>query len=242
MSLFRNMSILKRVNIIGNETHGSRYRDAALFYPTVEAIAYNDFNFATYDTVILAEPYLWNDSFAGRLVSDGFCGLLILEKMPFCSWEAFVRFLHNKYPFRICHAMLRLFEDQMLDAKAERLKVQWPNLIGSHMSRTRHTLPNALLFCRAQLDMGTDSVKKITRTSRSLNVTLVDEKHYMDLEIYDTNDAAACVHVNNAPLRWPNYMQLIHRLFDTVREDSNDWRTDESIIGEIIKVVEISEK
>lgn len=236
------MSVLKRVDIVGNEIHGSRYRDAALFYPTVETTAYNDFNFVAYDTIILAEPYFWSDGFAERLVSDGFCGLLVLEKMPVCSWEDFVRFLHKEYPFHICHAMLRLFEDQILNTEIERLKVQWPNLVGGHMSRTRHTLPNALLFCRAQLDMGTETVKKITSTNHSLNVTLADEKHYMELEIYDTNDIAACVQVNNSPLRWPNYMQLIHRLFDTLLGDSNDWRTDGAIIGEIIKVVELSEK
>lgn len=242
MSLFRNMNILKKVNIIGNETHGSRYRDAALFYPNVEIIAYNDSNFATYDTVILAEPYLWDNSFAERLASDGFCGLLILEKMPVCSWEAFVRFSQKNYPFRVCHAMLRLFEDQVLDAKTECLNVQWPNLIGSHMNRIRHTLPNALLFCRAQLGMGTNSVREITYTNRSLNIILADTKHHMNLEIYDTNDTAACVQVNNTPLRWPNYMQLIHRLFDTVQEGGDDWRTDVAIIGEILKVMEKTER
>lgn len=242
MNLFHDMSILKRVNIIGNETHGNRYRDAALFYPTVEDLACNDSHFTAYDTVILAEPYLWDDSFADRLSSDGFCGLLILEKMPVCSWEAFVRFSQNEYPFHICHAMLRLFEGRVLDTEAAHLTVQWPNLIGSHMSQIRHTLPNALLFCRAQLGMSTDSVREITRTECSLNVTLADEKHHMDLEIYDTNDTAACVWVNDTPLRWPNYIQLIHRLFDTVREGSGDWRIDEAIIGEIIKVMETTEK
>ena len=241
MNSYRNMSILKRVNIIGNETHGSRYRDAALFYPTVETLSCNNSYFAAYDTVILAEPYLWDDSLAKRLASDGFCGLLILEKMPVGSWEAFASLRQKEYPFHICHAMLRLFEDRVLDAGAAYLTVQWPNLINSRMSQICHTLPNALLFCRAQLGMGTDTVKEITRTDRSLNITLVTEKHHIDLEIYDTSDTAACVLVNNTPLRWPNYMQLIHRLFDAVQK-GDDWRIDETIIGEIIKVMEAAEK
>lgn len=242
MNLYRNMSILKRVNIIGSEMHGSRYRDAALFYPTVETLACNDSRFAAYDTVIVAEPYLWDDSLAERLVSDGFCGLLILEKMPVCSWEAFTQFSQKEYPFRICHAMLRLFEDRVLDTEAAHLTVQWPNLIDSHMIQTRHTLPNALLFCRAQLSMGTDSVRELTRTDCSLNVTLVNENHHIDLEIYNTKDTTACVRVNDTPLRWPNYIQLIHRLFDAVREGGGDWRINETMIGEIIKVMEATEK
>ena len=236
------MNILKRVNIIGDETHGDRYRDAALFYPTVEVLAYNDSNFADYDTIILAEPYLWDDSFEKLLAHQKFSGLLIMEKMPFDSWEQFVRFSQEKHPFRICHAMLRLFEDRVVDTDSACLTIQWPNLTDSYMNRIRHTLPNALLFCHAQFGMDINSVRGITRTSHTLNVRLVNEKHCIGLEIYDTSDTGACVTVNGISLRWPSYMQLIHRFFDTVQEDVGDRKLNKAIVGDIIKVMETIEK
>lgn len=232
------MSMLNKINIIGNETHGSRYRDAALFYPTVEVLNYNDSCFSEYDTIILAEPYLWNEDFMESLETVGFCGALILEKMPFDSLEALVRFNKREYQFRIYHAMLRLFEDKVLNPEIKSLTIRWPNLFKSQMSKSRHTLPNVLLFCYAQLGMDAYSVRNLSCEENSLNVTLVSEKYHVDLEIYDTDDTAACVQVNEKMLQWPNYIQLIHRLFDTIRKNGEDWRVSETIICDIIKIVE----
>ena len=106
------------------------------------------------------------------------------------------------------------------------------------MSPVLHTLPNALLFCRKQFGMGGNAVQSTTCKGHGLMVKLADEKRVIDLEIYDTNDIGANVTVNGMTMRWPNYVQLIHRFFDSILEGSEDWKRSEDIIGEMINIIQ----
>lgn len=233
---------MKKINIIGNEKHGSRYRDAALFYPTVQKVGFNDTQFSIYDTIILAEPFSWNDDILKQLENVGFCGSLIMEKMPFNSMQDVKHFYEKAHQFRTYYAMLRLYEDKILSYESNNFVVRWPNLYQSQMSKSRHTLPNALLFCYTQFGMDVSSVKNFWYDRDGLKVELVNDNYCVNLIIYDTADNTASVQVNGENLRWPNYLQLIHRFFDAICTNDINLEIDRNIICDITNVLEQVDK
>lgn len=232
------MNYLNRVNILGTDVHAERYRDAIAFYPSVEYFEMNSHNYSSFDTIIVAEPYLLTDSILQSIVESNFTGLLILEKMPTISYDVVYNLEHDSYPFIVRYAMLRLFEQPIALPSAKDIRIRWPNLSSTNMQSIDHTLPNVILFLLCQFGIDDIDLGSISCSAGHTTFEVGTSKLSIYVDIFDTNDPSQKLYINELPVEWPNYLSLMWSMFDCIHNDIDNEKLGVTTIYMIMKILE----
>lgn len=220
---------MKKILIIGNELHATRYISSLLFVDEIELTVLRDknqtnncselYNIDEFTITENSDVEINKFNYIIYTVPNGFSkeiyevlknyeGCLLLEKPQLDM------LIIKKMKCKVYFIHLRNFCETLDNKVRKENYIDWPNLAWDGMDEVINTVPNVLDYINGLYDhekINDSNIYDIEKFVDYIQFKINLDKKFL-IKIYNTKDKTKTPRINGKEIKWPNYFKMINKL------------------------------
>lgn len=220
---------MKKLLIVGNELHATRYISSLLFVEEIELSILKDkdqtsnysrlYNIEEFNTIKNQDVEINEFDYIIYTVPNGFGkdiyellknyeGCLLLEKPQLDMLTI------KKMKCRTYFIHLRSLCNTLDNKVGKKNYIDWPNLAWDGMDEIINTVPNVVDYINGLYEhekINDSNIYDIEKFSDYIQFRIELDKKFL-IKIYNTKDKTKVPRINGEKIKWPNYFETINKL------------------------------
>lgn len=227
---------MKKLLILGNELHATRYISSLLFVEEIELFVLKDvdqninyselYNIEEFNTIKNQDVEINKFEYIIYTIPNGFNkdiyellknykGCLLLEKPQLDMLTI------KKMKCRTYFIHLRSLCNTLANKVDKKNCIEWPNLACDGMDEIINTVPNVVDYINGLYKhekINDSNICNIEKYSDYIQFRIKLDKEFL-IKIYNTKDKTKAPRINGEKIKWPNYFETINKLGKKIVKD-----------------------